>query len=89
MAKARWEIENQGFNDGKTRHGIEHIRHHHQNSLRIDWLLIVLALTIERLFRIRYLHRGNSTPMSSQALVTTLWLALGASAHRSRPTDTG
>jgi hypothetical protein len=89
MAKARWEIENQGFNDGKTRHGIEHIRHHHQNSLRIDWLLIVLALTVERLFRIRHLHRGNSTPMSSQALVTTLWLALGASAHRPRPTDTG
>jgi hypothetical protein len=85
MAKARWEIENQGFNDGKTRHGMEHIRHHEPNSLLIDWLLIALALTIERLFRIRYLHRGNSTTMSAQALVTALWLALGSARHRPRP----
>jgi hypothetical protein len=25
MAKSRWEIENQGFNDAKSRHGLEHI----------------------------------------------------------------
>jgi hypothetical protein len=85
MAKARWEIENQGFNDGKTRHGMEHIRHHDPNSLLIDWLLIALALTIERLFRLRYLHRGTHTPMSAQALVTVLWLALGSARHRPRP----
>jgi hypothetical protein len=85
IAKARWEIENQGFNDGKTRYGMEHIRHHQPNSLLIDWLLIALALTIERLFRLRYLHRGKSTPMSAQALVTLLWIALGASTSRPRP----
>jgi len=92
IAKSRWEIENQGFNDGKTRHGMEHIRHHQPNSLQIDWLLIALALTIERLFRIRYLHRGKSTPMSAQALFTLLWLSLGASSRRGRarprPADT-
>jgi len=32
-AKSRWEIENQGFNDAKNRHGLGHICHHHPNSL--------------------------------------------------------
>jgi hypothetical protein len=77
LAKSRWEIENHGFNDGKTRHGMEHIRHHHANSLLIDWLLIALALLIERLFRLRFLHRGKSLPLSAQLFVTYLWLSLG------------
>lgn len=85
IAKSRWEIENQGFNDGKTRHGMEHIRHHHANSLLFDWLLIALALTVERLFRIRFLHRGKNTPLSSQTFVTYLLLSLGAA--RPRPHD--
>ncbi len=82
IAKSRWEIENQGFNDGKTRHGMEHIRHHHANSLLLDWLLIALALTVERLFRIRFLHRGKNTPLSSQTFVTYLLLSLGAAHPR-------
>ena len=56
MAKSRWEIENQGFNDGKNRYGMEHICHHEPNSILIVWLLIVLAMVIERLYRLRYLH---------------------------------
>lgn len=35
FAKSRWEIEHEGFNDGKTRYGMEHIRHHHANSLLV------------------------------------------------------
>jgi len=58
LAKSRWEIENQGFNDAKNRYGLEHICHHHPNSILIGWLLVLLALVIERLYRIRYLHRG-------------------------------
>jgi hypothetical protein len=77
LAKSRWEIENHGFNDAKTRHGMEHLRHHHANSLLIDWLLIVLALLIERLFRLRFLHRGTSTPLPAQTFVTYLWLSFG------------
>ena len=78
LAKSRWDIENHGFNDGKTRHGMEHVRHHHANSLLIDWLLIALALVIERLFRLRFLHRGKSTPLPAQTFVTYLWLSFGA-----------
>ena len=63
LAKSRWEIENQGFNDGKNRHGMQHITHHHPNSLLIGWLLAAFALLIERLFRLRYLHRGTHSPM--------------------------
>jgi hypothetical protein len=53
MAKSRWEIENQGFNEAKNHHDIEHIRHHHANSLVIAWLVALMALTIERLYRLR------------------------------------
>ena len=76
MAKSRWEIENQGFNDAKSRHGLEHICHHHANSLLIGWLLTMLALTIERLYRLRYLHRGKHRVQSSAQLLLHLWLSL-------------
>lgn len=78
IAKSRWEIENQGFNDAKTRYGLEHIRHHHANSLLVSWLLIALALTIERLYRQRYLHRGRHLVYSAIALVRLLRLSLGS-----------
>jgi len=84
LAKSRWEIENQGFNDGKTRYGLEHIRHHHANSLLISWLLVALALTIERLYRLRYLHRGIHRPRTAIELVRLLRLSLGSP----RPPDT-
>ena len=76
MAKSRWEIENQGFNEAKSRHGLEHICHHHANSLLIGWLLAMLALTVERLYRLRYLHRGQHPVHSSAQLLLHLWLSL-------------
>ena len=76
MAKSRWEIENEGFNEAKSRHGLEHICHHHANSLLINWLLTMLALTIERLYRLRYLRRGTHAPPSSAELLLTLWVNL-------------
>jgi hypothetical protein len=76
MAKSRWEIENRGFNDGKNRYGMEHICHHQPNSILIVWLLILLALVIERLYRLRYLHRGDHGIRSAQQLVDYLWLSL-------------
>jgi hypothetical protein len=85
MAKSRWEIENQGFNDGKNRYGMEHICHHHANSILIVWLLIALALVIERLYRLRYLHRGDHDIRSAMDLFTYLWLNLGSRS----PPDTG
>ena len=85
MAKSRWEIENGGFNDGKNRYGMEHICHHEPNSILIVWLLIALAMVIERLYRLRYLHRGDHGVRSAQQLCDYLWLTLG---FRSSP-DTG
>lgn len=78
IAKSRWEIENQGFNDGKNRHGMGHIAHHHENSLLIGWLVAVLALIVERLYRLRYLHRGMHPPLSAADLILRLWLSLSA-----------
>ena len=85
MAKSRWEIENQGFNDAKNRYGFEHLCHHQAHSLLIVWLLICLALTIERLYRRRYLHRGTH-PVRAAIDLLLLWqLSLGS--LRATPTD--
>jgi len=77
MAKSRWEIENQGFNDAKSRYGFLHICHHEHNSLLLQWLITALALTIERLYQLRYLHRGTHPVRSAIELVRLLWLSLG------------
>ena len=76
IAKSRWEIENQGFNDAKNRYGLEHICHHQQNSILLVWLLTFLAIMIERLYRIRYLHRGTHRRRSADQLCRLLWLSL-------------
>jgi hypothetical protein len=76
FAKSRWEIENEGFNDGKTRYGMEHIRHHHANSVLVMWLLTIFALTIERLYRLRYLHRGRHRPATPIEFLRMLRLSL-------------
>jgi hypothetical protein len=85
MAKSRWEIENRGFNDGKNRYGMEHICHHEPNSILMVWLLTLLALVIERLYRLRYLHRGDHGVRSAMELHDSLWLSLATSS----PPDTG
>jgi hypothetical protein len=76
MAKSRWEIENQGFNDAKNRYGFEHTCHHEKNSVLLNYLLTLLALTIERLYRIRYLHRGIHAVRSAEQLCRLLWVSL-------------
>ena len=79
LAKSRWEIENQGFNDAKNRYGFEHICHHERQSLLAVWLLTCLALTLERLYRLRYLHRGTH-PLRTAIDLLLLWqLSLGMS----------
>jgi len=76
MAKSRWQIENEGFNDAKNRYGLEHLRHHHERSLLIVWLLTCLSLTLERLFRLRYLHRGVHPVRTAIELFRLLLLGL-------------
>jgi hypothetical protein len=76
MAKSRWQIENQGFNDAKNRYGFEHICHHHQNSLLINWLITILTLILERLYRLRHLHRGKHPLLEPMALLRLLRLSL-------------
>lgn len=80
MAKSRWEIENAGFNDAKNRYGFEHICHHEAHSLLVVWLLIALALTVERLYRLRHLHRGTHPVRTAIDLLLLLQLSLSAPA---------
>lgn len=81
LCQGRWGIENHGFNDGKNRYGLEHITHHQANSLLVQWLLICLALSCERLFRLRFLHRGTHPPMAPADLLLLLWIGLGRKPH--------
>lgn len=83
MAKSRWEIENQLFNDAKNRYGFTHVRHHHENSLLVCWLALMLGLVLERLYR-RHLHRGTRLPYAAAELVRLLWLGIGVP----QPSDT-
>ena len=76
ISKSRWEIENQGFNDAKNRYGLEHIAHHEPNSILLGWLLTFLALMIERLYRVRFLHRGAHPLRTADQLCRLLWLSL-------------
>ena len=76
MAKSRWQIENEGFNDAKNRYGFEHICHHDPNSMLINWLITVLTLTLERLYRIRHLHRGKHPVLEPMELLRLLRLSL-------------
>lgn len=76
MAKSRWEIENQGFNDAKNRYGFEHICHHHCTSLLINWLITLLTLTLERLYRLRYLHRGKHPVLTAIELLRLFRMTL-------------
>lgn len=77
MAKTRWTIENQGFNDAKTRYGLDHLCHHEANSVVILWLLTAFAMTIERLYRLRYLHRGTHPARAAIDVVRALRMSLG------------
>jgi hypothetical protein len=77
LAKSRWEIENQGFNDAKNRYGMEHICHHDAKALIVGWLLLMLSLVIERLYRLCHLHRGSHERPTAADLVAVLWRALG------------
>jgi Transposase DDE domain len=85
MAKSRWQIENQGFNDAKNRYGLEHLCDHHPRSLLLVWLLTCLALTLERLYRLRYRHRGTHPALTAIDLLRILLLTLPAPAPRRLP----
>jgi hypothetical protein len=43
------------------------------------WLFNALALTVERLYRLRYLHRGSYLRLSAVQLCRLLWLNLARS----------
>ena len=77
VVRCCWEIDNQGFNHAKNRYGLEHLCHHQANSLLVVWLLICLALTVDRLHRVRYLHRGTHPVCAAIDLLRLLQLSLG------------
>lgn len=78
LCKSRWAIENHGFNDAKNRYGLQHICHHQANSVVVDALLTFLAMCVERLYRLRNLHRGTHRLPTAIELMRRLWISLGS-----------
>jgi len=85
MAKSRWEIENEVFNVAKTYHGLEHVCHHHGNSIVVSWLITLLAISIETLYRLRFLHRGRHPIRAAVDLSRHLRLHLSDRPLRTEP----
>ncbi len=77
MAKSRWEIENETFTVAKTAPGREPMCHPQGTSLLVRYLILLLTMASERLYRLRWLHRGTHPVRSAIALVRTLRLSLG------------
>lgn len=78
ICKSRWQIENRFFNEGKNLYGLAHIAHHHAGSVVVDTLLTCMSLGLERLYRLRHLHRGSHPLYTAQELCRLFWLTLGA-----------
>jgi hypothetical protein len=76
MAKSRWQIENRFFNEGKTLYGLDHTAHHQANAVVADTLLLCLTIALERLYRLRHLHRGSHRIYTAAELHLRFWLAL-------------
>lgn len=76
-AKSRWQIENEGFNDAKSRYGFEHTCRHTKQGVIAGWLISLLAITIERLFRVRFLRRGGRPVLSAIDLLRIIRYAPG------------
>lgn len=65
------------FRMAKSRYDFEHICPHERHRLLAVWLLTCLALTIEGLYRVPYLHRGTH-PLRTAIDLLLLWqLSLG------------
>lgn len=85
LAESRWQIENQGFNEAKTRHGLKHVCHHDANALFVGWLLLLLGLIIEKLYRHCFLHRRMHPRISAADLLVLLVCALARPPSRAGP----
>jgi hypothetical protein len=46
LGHARWEIENQGYNEMVTRWPADHVYRHHPTALLVFWLLAMLAFNL-------------------------------------------
>lgn len=77
ICKSRWQIENRFFNEGKNLYGLTHTAHHHAGSVVVDTLLTCLAICLERLYRLRHLHRGTHPAYTAQELKRLFWISLG------------
>jgi hypothetical protein len=55
-----------------------HVTHHDDNALVVGWLLLLLSMAIERLYRLCFLHRGAHACPTAADLVALLWLALSS-----------
>ena len=72
-------------NVAKTYHGLEHVCHHQGNSIVVSWLITLLAMAIETLYRLRFLHRGTHPIRTAVDLYRQLRAQLASVPARAAP----
>lgn len=72
LGHARWQIENQGFNEMVTRWAADHLYRHHPNALLIFWLLALLAFNLFFAFVRRHLQLQRRPGLTLQHLAGCL-----------------
>lgn len=88
LGHARWDIENQGFNELASRWHFDHIYKHQPNAILCAWLLTLLAANLFFLFYRRNLKpiaRDRLNTISLARLLLADLLARDSSFHKPRP----
>jgi len=66
LGHARWEIENQGFNEAVNHWHTDHVYKHSSNAILTFWLTAMLAINIFHAFRVRNLKAEAWRQVSCQ-----------------------
>jgi hypothetical protein len=86
LGHARWEIENQGFNEMVTRWPADHVYRHHPTALLVFWLLAMLAFNLFFAFARRNLQpelrKGLTGLHLARCLATEIYSGLDLPASR-------
>jgi hypothetical protein len=70
IVKSRW------LNDAKTLYHLDHTAHHPAHAVVVDTLLLCLSIGMERLYRLRYLHRGSHRTYTAAEFHVLFWPTL-------------
>ncbi|MGB2987010.1 MAG: hypothetical protein WBE26_14150, partial [Phycisphaerae bacterium] len=89
LGHARWDIENQGFNEAVNQWHSDHVYKHDPTAILAFWLLTMLVLNVFRAFYLRNLkpqrRRHSSMLHIARCLIAELYQGWANICYRSQP----